>query len=137
MLAPFVYLSIIKRGGRIMKTLALILAVMINVSVIAQTAPTYNKVNGMIKITKYHDNGSIKEIGYFIDDKKAGVWENFNEKGVKVAEASYTNGVKDGNWSVWNDKGVMLYHMVYDNGKRVLATQWDDNGTLIAGVQAK
>lgn len=120
-----------------MKTLAFILAVMINVSVIAQTtAPTYNKVNGMLKVTSYHENGNVKEVGYFIDDKKVGVWENFNESGIKVAEASYTNGVKDGNWSVWNDKGVMLYHMVYDNGKRVLATQWDENGTLVAGVQA-
>ncbi len=121
-----------------MKTLALILAVMINVSVIAQsTAPTYNKENGLLKVTQYHDNGLVKQVGYFMEDKKVGVWEHFNESGVKISEASYTNGVKDGTWSVWNENGVMLYHMVYENGKRILATQWDDNGNLIAGVQAK
>lgn len=121
-----------------MKTLALLLAVMMNLSVIAQgTTPTYNKVNGMIKVTKYHENGKVKEIGYFMEDKKEGVWESYNESGLKISEATYTNGLKEGNWSVWNESGVLLYHMVYENGKRILATQWDDNGNLIAGVQAK
>lgn len=124
-----------------MKTLALILAIAMNLNVIAQgTTPpaTYNKVNGnLLKVTMYHENGKVKEVGYFNEDKKTGIWEHYNENGLKISEASYTNGVKDGNWSVWNENGVMLYHMVYENGKRILATQWDDNGNLIAGVQAK
>lgn len=122
-----------------MKTLALLLALLINASLIAQvSSPTYVKVSSnKVKVTWFHENGQVKETGYFIDDKKDGVWEHFNEKGIKISEASYNDGMKDGNWSVWNENGVMLYHLVYENGKRKLATQWDDQGNLIAGVQAK
>jgi antitoxin component YwqK of YwqJK toxin-antitoxin module len=122
-----------------MKTIAFILALLINASVIAQSSsPTYVKVStNKVKVTWFYENGQVKETGFFIDDKKDGVWEHFNEKGIKVSEASYTEGIKDGNWSVWNENGVMLYHLVYENGKRKLATQWDDQGNLIAGVQAK
>jgi len=120
-----------------MKTVALILALMINLSVIAQ-APSYTKVNGStVKVTWYHENGKVKETGYFTDGKKEGTWVQYNEEGMKVSEANFKSDVKEGNWSVWNDQGTLTYHMVYENGKRILTTQWDESGNLIAGVQTK
>ena len=120
-----------------MKTLAFVLALLINVSVIAQgSTPTYVKVStNKVKVTWFHANGEVKEIGYFVNNTKDGVWETYNEKGVKTSEASFTNGVKDGNWSIYNEDGNLTYHMVYEDGKRVIATQWDSNGDLIAGKQ--
>jgi len=120
-----------------MKTLAFVLALLINISVIAQSStPTYVKVStNKVKVTWFHANGQVKETGYFIDDKKDGVWETFNEKGIKTSEASYSNGLKDGNWSIYNEEGNLTYHMVYEVGKRVIATQWNENGELIAGKQ--
>jgi antitoxin component YwqK of YwqJK toxin-antitoxin module len=120
-----------------MKTTALILALLINVSVIGQGfTPSYVKVSkNKVRVTWYHANGEVKEIGYFLNDTKDGIWESFNESGTKTSEASYSNGVKDGNWTIWNDNGILTYHIVYENGKRVIATQWDSNGDLIAGKQ--
>lgn len=121
-----------------MKTLALFLALAMTTSVFAQSSPTYKKLSSStVKVTWYHANGSVKETGYFINNIKDGVWETYNENGVKTSEANYSAGIKNGNWSIWNEQGVLTYHMVYENGKRVLATQWDDNGELIAGKQDK
>jgi antitoxin component YwqK of YwqJK toxin-antitoxin module len=123
------------------KTIALLLALAVSASTIAQsTAPStsYTKMNGnKTKFTSYHENGKIKEIGYFLNENKDGVWEHYNESGVKTSEANFTNGVKDGNWSIWNESGVLTYLMVYEDGKRILTTQWDEAGKLIAGMQTK
>ena len=120
-----------------MKTTALLLALLINASVIAQgSTPSYVKVtSNKVKVTWYHDNGNVKESGYFVNNSKDGVWETFTENGIKTSEANYSNGMKDGNWTIWNEEGNLTYHIVYEDGKRVLATQWDDNGALIAGKQ--
>ncbi len=121
-----------------MKTTALLLALMINLSVFAQGSPSYTQVNSnTVKVVWYHENGEVRETGYFLNGDKNGVWEQFNEKGVKISEANFSAGVKDGNWSVWNDQGALTYYMLYENGKRILTTQWDDSGKLIAGTQAK
>lgn len=121
-----------------MKTIAFFLAFMMSTAVFAQSLPTYKKVNATtVKVTWYYENGNVKETGYFMNNSKDGEWISYNENGVKTSEANYTNGVKNGNWSIWNDQGVLTYHMVYENGKRVIATQWSDNGELIAGKQDK
>lgn len=120
-----------------MKTLALILALLINVSVIAQgSTPSYTKISqNKTKVTWFYDNGQVKETGYFVNNTKDGVWETYSENGTKTSEANYSNGVKNGNWNMWNEEGNLTYHIVYENGKRVIATQWDGNGELVAGKQ--
>lgn len=119
-----------------MKTLALILALTISGGLFAQSKPTYTQINSnTVKVTWYHDNGNIRETGFFTNDKKDGIWISFDENGKKLSEASFNKGEKDGNWTFWNEQGAVTFHMVYDNGKRLLATQWDENGKLIAGKQ--
>lgn len=129
-----------------MKTLTLLLALVFSGSVIAQNGtnangmakPTVDQLgNGLIKITKYHDNGMVAETGICLNGEKHGVWTAFDENGNKSMEASWNNGTKEGNWTVWHNNGTLHYLMVYENGKRLLSTEWDPNGTLIAGNQSK
>lgn len=125
-----------------MKTLALTLALLISGITFGQSSitgkPVVEKVTeSSSKATWFHANGSVREVGYFLNGQKHGTWISYDESGNKVMEANYNNGVKDGNFSAWFSNGSIHYHIVYSDGKRVLATEWDSQGQLIAGTQSK
>lgn len=130
-----------------MKSLILAAALMFGASASAQNGTSQtagssalevsNEDGKLMKVTWYHTNGVVRETGYFLNGEKHGQWMTFDESGKKLSEANYKEGQKDGNWSVWHDNGTVRYHMVYSNNKRIMVTEWDNAGNLIAGVQAK
>ena len=125
-----------------MKAIAMTLALLVTITSFGQnlstSKPVLEKINEISsKATWFHSNGVVRETGYFSNGEKHGVWFSYDEKGNKIMEANYTNGVKDGNCSVWFSNGSIHYHMVYESGKRILATEWDSEGQLIAGTQNK
>jgi antitoxin component YwqK of YwqJK toxin-antitoxin module len=126
-----------------MKTLVLILALLATGSVMAQsgtatTAPASTSVQidqNTIQTTSYHANGKISEIGYYKNGLKHGTWVTYDENGNKTAESTFENGVREGKCVVYDGNGNIRYMMVYENGKRILTTQWNENGEMIAGVK--
>lgn len=126
-----------------MRTTAFILAFLMSGVAFGQTTaalgePVVEKINNSnAKATWYYTNGNIRETGTFLNGEKHGIWISYDENGNKIMEANYNHGVKEGNCSVWYSNGTIHYHMVYADGKRLLATEWNTDGQLIAGMQSK
>lgn len=84
----------------------------------AQEKPkdSFVKEGNLIKGTMYHDNGEIRQTGYYNrEGKLQGKWESFDDKGNKTAVAQYENGKKVGKWFFWNDD--TLNEVDYSNSK--------------------
>lgn len=123
-----------------MRSLTLITAFILSFTVSAQStgSPVFEKSeNSTIKATWHYENGSVKEIGYFKNGQKHGQWFSYDEKGNLISEANYKEGQKDGNWIFYHINGTLHYQVAYSSGKRILYTEWDTNGQLVAGVQNK
>jgi len=91
--------------------------------------PTYEKQDGLVKVTMYFETGEIKEQGFYDADKKlTGKWIQFNKKGKKTTIAHYYKGKKVGKWFVW--KGSKLLELDYENSKIASVSEWKDNSTI-------
>lgn len=75
--------------------------------------PLYEKEGDLIKVTHFHDNGTVKEQGYYKDKLLHGTWKRFDAEGNKTVVAQYRAGKKVGKWLVWNEKG--LQEVSYEN----------------------
>ena len=58
----------------------------------------YEKQGDLIAVTSYFEDGSIKEQGFYKDNKLHGEWNKFNKQGKKIVHAHYLNGKKTGVW---------------------------------------
>jgi antitoxin component YwqK of YwqJK toxin-antitoxin module len=84
-----------------MKKFVITLAVfilMVNVSFAQAVEPTFEKQDDLVKATYYYDNGSIKEVGFFKDNKLHDQWISYDQAGKIKVVAFYDNGKKDGKW---------------------------------------
>ena len=79
---------------------------MISVSFAQQIEPTFEKQEDLVKATYYHDNGMVKEVGFFKDDKLHDKWVSYNEEGKIKVVAMYNNGEKDGKWYMIGEDAV-------------------------------
>lgn len=60
--------------------------------------PKFEKQDDLVKATYYHDNGMVKEVGFFKDDKLHDKWVSYSKEGKIKVVAFYNNGEKDGKW---------------------------------------
>lgn len=95
--------------------------------------------NGYYK--EYHPNKQLASIGQYLQDKKTGLWKDFDENGKQWTEATYKAGELHGINKVWNNG--MGYHFLsaintYNMGKQVgqisyydksLQMRWDVKST--------
>ncbi len=91
--------------------------------------------NGMKdgEITIYFEDGSINEKRNYKLNINDGLWQTFNAKNIKIAEANYLVGKKNGKWLVWDDNGILRFEMYYENGKKTSTWKmWDETGKLIS-----
>lgn len=68
--------------------------------------PTFERQDDLVKATYYHDNGMIKEVGYFKNDKLHDQWIKYDQAGKIKIVATYDNGLKDGKWYIVGDDSV-------------------------------
>jgi antitoxin component YwqK of YwqJK toxin-antitoxin module len=71
------------------------------------------------KITRFYENGQVKETGYYLAGQKHGSWSAYNENGQLMSTAHFHNGNKDGEWLVWDTEGNLRYKLTYKNGEPV------------------
>lgn len=88
---------------------------------------------GMQKVTWFHENGQVAEEGFYQNDQKTGTWTTYDEFGHKTAIVHWNLDKKDGDCYVLYQNGKVKYHVVYSNSKKVKASEWDENGNLLAG----
>ncbi|BCY27994.1 toxin-antitoxin system YwqK family antitoxin [Flavobacterium okayamense] len=71
-----------------------------------EVEPKFEVVDQMVKATYYHDNGQIKEQGFYLDGKLHGKWVSYNENGTRQTTGEYQNGKKVGKWFFWNENSL-------------------------------
>ena len=68
--------------------------------------PTFEKQDDLVKATYYHDNGMIKEVGYFKDQKLHDQWIRYDNSGKVSVVANYDNGIKEGKWYIVGEEST-------------------------------
>ena len=87
--------------------LMLFLALFCFTGMLAQeNSPTFEKEGDLVKATYFHDNGMIKEVGYFKNDKLHDQWISYDEFGKITVVANYNNGIKEGKWYIVGEDSV-------------------------------
>ncbi|WP_196885793.1 hypothetical protein [Aureivirga sp. CE67] len=112
-----------------MKKVFFTISVLIGLGLSAQTVePKYEKNEDLVKATYYHDNGEVREKGFYKDKKLHGTWVKYNEKGEKVTLGNYHEGMKVGKWLFWQE-GV-LREVNYDNSKIASVSEWKETSKV-------
>lgn len=68
--------------------------------------PKYEIEGNLVKATYYHDNGKVKQEGFYKEGKVHGKWISFSETGEKMAIGEYNKGNKTGKWFFWNQNSL-------------------------------
>lgn len=115
-------------------------------------------LNGPINV--YYPNGKIKVKQFFINNRKAGIWQyyyengkikseivynimsndeegimkTYDEKGIIISEGKIVNGYMTGVWNYYDEKGKKNY--TYDFVKGIITT-YDEKGKIIFQVTEK
>ena len=90
-----------------MKKLVIAAVLLASGMVFAQgVEPKFEVVDQIVKATYYHDNGQIKEQGFYLDGKLHGKWISYNQDGTKQTIGEYENGKKTGKWFFWNENSL-------------------------------
>ena len=79
--------------------------------------PTFEKQDDLVKATYYHDNGMVKEVGYFKDDKLHDQWIHYDNTGKISVVANYKNGIKEGKWYIVGEETTK--EITYEKNKMV------------------
>tara|TARA_B110000967_G_scaffold165032_1_gene172558 strand:- start:162 stop:515 length:354 start_codon:yes stop_codon:yes gene_type:complete len=114
-----------------MKNISIILlAILFSCTCYAQNinVPTYKKQGDLVAVTTYHEDGSIKEQGFYKDKKLHGEWNMYNQDGIKIAKANYINGDKSGVWMFFTD-GVVT-EVNYSENKIASVHKWNEDSKV-------
>ena len=90
--------------------------------------PKYEKVGDLVKVTSFHDNGELKEEGFYKNNKLTGVWKLYDNQGNKIALANYEQGKKVGKWFFWTKEG--LKEVNYDENTIVSVQSWKEDNSV-------
>ena len=91
--------------------------------------PKYEIENQMVKATYYHDNGNIKQEGYYKDGKLHGKWLAYNEDGTKQSLGEYNNGTKCVKWFFWNN--ATLSEVDYNDSRVAEVKKWSTDAIVL------
>lgn len=109
-----------------MKKLLFIAVLLMMVSVKAQeVSPLYENVEGIVKVTNFYDDGSVKEEGFYKNKVITGTWITYDQFGNKTAVANYKNGKKVGKWFLSTQEG--LKEVDYKNNVIANVQSWKGN----------
>lgn len=89
----------------IMKKILLSIAICASGFAFAQQKDhTYEILNqNTVKAVYFHENGQVKQEGFYKDGKLHGKWTSYDTNGQKVALGEYENGQKSGKWFFWTN----------------------------------
>lgn len=114
-----------------MKRIVMFFAFLVSVSTFSQEQinPKLEKVGDEIKATYFHENGVIKQEGFFNEQGKLqGTWTSYDTQGNKLAIGNYDNGRKVGKWFFWNDD--TLKEVDFLEFKIASVNEWKNNSKL-------
>ena len=94
-----------------------ILLISSNLSIAQSVEPTFEKENDLVKATYFYDNGMVKEVGFFKEDKLHDKWVSYDQEGKISIVAQYENGLKDGQWFIVEEDHVK--QLTYQDNKLI------------------
>jgi antitoxin component YwqK of YwqJK toxin-antitoxin module len=107
-----------------MKNLIMICAFLVTGVIFAQQIePTYEIEGKLVKVTTFHDNGKVKQEGFYKDGKVHGKWVSYAENGKKISLGEYVNGKKTGKWFFWNAN--TLSEVDYSDSRIASVSKWE------------
>jgi antitoxin component YwqK of YwqJK toxin-antitoxin module len=81
----------------------LFIALFVSTLTYAQNSTPELEINGsQVKATYYYENGSVQQVGHFLNGKLEGKWISYDQNGNVLSVAEYTNGTKTGKWTVYS-----------------------------------
>ena len=89
-----------------MKTLFITLSLLTSTLIFAQEKEVVKSDNAL-KITTFHQNGTVEQQGHQLAGKNHGVWRSFDAEGNAVALGEYAQGKKVGKWLFWIDGQIV------------------------------
>ncbi|WP_394758705.1 toxin-antitoxin system YwqK family antitoxin [Flavobacterium sp.] len=106
-----------------MKKYILLTVILFSGVVFAQgIEPKYEIEGNLVKATYFHDNGQVKQVGFYKDGKVEGKWISYNEAGNKLSLGEYTNGEKTGKWFFWDKNS--LNEVDYSDSRVAEVKKW-------------
>lgn len=106
-----------------MKKLMLLGIIMFSGVVFAQEKDhKYEVVDNTVKATYFHENGAVKQEGFYKDGKVHGKWVAYDINGNKQSLGEYNNGVKTGKWFFWTDNN--LSEVDYSDSRVASVKSW-------------
>ena len=84
--------------------------------------PKLEAYGQLVKATYFHENGKIRQEGFFKDGKLEGQWVSYDENGIKTAMAEYARGEKTGKWIFLGE--TMLSEVDYRNSRIMNIKNW-------------
>ena len=103
----------------------------------------YNSTGAIVSVLEYqspdsvlathsHPNGKKSGYGYYVNQKKEGVWRFYDREGILSSKVTYANNIKNGVYVVYNLNGSISRETVFindvENGYR---KTYDSTGELL------
>ena len=112
-----------------MRKLLILACLVVGVSIQAQDSNSkYEKAGDLVKVTRFYEDGTVKEQGFYKDKMLTGMWTTYDSKGNKTAIAHYEAGKKVGKWFMWQDSA--LKEIDYRNNSIVNVQSWKEDTQL-------
>lgn len=86
--------------------------------------------NGVFKT--YHDNGNIREEGYYVDGKLQGTFREYDESGKLIVQCNYKDHMLNGKLTVWRNVnlGILEETAQYENDKIIWKNKFDEESRI-------
>jgi len=114
-----------------MKKIIMAAAILFSGIMMAQEVkPTFEKQGDIIKGTFFHENGEVRQQGFYNKEGKLdGEWKSYDVTGKKIAMGQYENGVKTGKWFFW--EGKKLSEVNYSQNTIASVTTWSNKSDVV------
>lgn len=89
-----------------------------------QIEPKLEIIDNKVKATYYHENGAVKQQGFYLDGKLHGNWFSYSENGEKQSMGEYYKGVKTGKWFFWTKN--TLKEVDYSDNRIAALKNWSN-----------
>lgn len=89
-----------------------------------QPKDEYTRNGDKVMVTRFYEDGAVREQGTFANNVADGRWVEYNRDGSVKIEAFYTDGKKEGKWFVYSNEGQVMYELVYADNYLQSSNRW-------------
>lgn len=88
-------------------------------------------VYSQVPVEDFYENGVLKSVGYYNNNKKEGIWKFYDTDGKLSRSGSYINGKMNGIWNNYYNNGAVSSSVNFDNDRLEGESKYfHQNGTI-------